>query len=171
MGSEGLLVKQLRLAEFGHVGEDGDASRLLEAVVLVKFGDRLGEDHVGSGGGVGRCALQGRAQPFHRQGVGAGHDDEALVLAGIHRRLDAIHHLGHAHHRLVGPVAATFLGDLILHVNGSDPAALEGTDGAGYVEGAAPAGVDVHQQWHLGGGGDALGIDEHVVHGGHAQIR
>lgn len=68
-------------------------------------------------------------------------------------------------------MAATFLGDLILHVNGGDPTALEGTDGAGYVEGAAPTGVDVHQQWHLGGGGDALGIDEHVVHGGHAEIR
>ncbi len=35
----------------------------------------------------------------------------------------------------------------------------------------APAGVDVDQQWHTGGCGDALGVDQYVVEGGHAEIR
>lgn len=34
-----------------------------------------------------------------------------------------------------------------------------------------PAGVDVHQEWHLRGSRDAFGIDEHVIHGSHAEIR
>ncbi|MNP29877.1 hypothetical protein D3C76_1229240 [compost metagenome] len=68
-------------------------------------------------------------------------------------------------------MAAAFLGHLILHMDGGHPAALEGANGAGDVEGAAPAGVDVHQERHLGRGGDALCVDQHVVHGGHAEIR
>ncbi|MCY1450440.1 hypothetical protein D9M71_672450 [compost metagenome] len=67
---------------------------------------------------------------------------------------------------------ATALGaDLVLDVHGSHAGLLERADGAGDVEGAAPAGVDVDQQRQGGGVGDAAGIDQHVFHGADAEVR
>ena len=51
------------------------------------------------------------------------------------------------------------------------PARLIARHGAGDVEGAAPAGVDVDQQRQLGDVGDAPHVLEHVVEAGHAQVR
>ena len=45
-----------------------------------------------------------------------------------------------------------------------------GANGAGDVEGAAPAGVDVDEQGEGRGIGDAADVDQHVFHGADAEV-
>ena len=145
VGGQLLFVKQLGFAELGHVGEDRHFGRQLELVVLGKLGHRLGEDHVGTGGHIGSGALKSRLHPLHRQCIGAGHDDELAILAGIHCCLDAIAHLLKRDHRLVGAMTTTLLGHLIFHMDGGNSGPLERANGAGDIECPAPAGVDINQ--------------------------
>src|SRR5690606_37328926 len=122
-----------------------------------------GEDHVGAGLDVGDRAFDRAVDALHRGGVGARHDDEGVVAAGVHGGLDAVDHLVLRHHFLAGTVAATLLPDLVLHVHRGDADALEIADRAGDVERPAPAGVDVHRQRHPGRIHDPARVGEHVL--------
>ena len=68
-------------------------------------------------------------------------------------------------------MAAALLGHLVLDVYGGNTGALHLTNGTGNVQGAAPTGVDIHEQRKVGGRGDAARVFDNVVHGGHAEIR
>ena len=65
---------------------------------------------------------------------------------------------------------AAFLAHLIFQMHGGHAGADHGFDGAGDVEGAAPACVDVDQKRRLGGPSDAAGIFKHIVQGRHAKV-
>lgn len=72
-----------RGAEFGDVGQHRHLHRFGEALVHGQVGHRFGEDHVGAGLHTGDGARDGGVQAFHGQRVGARHDDEVGVAAGI----------------------------------------------------------------------------------------
>ena len=160
-----------RLAEFGEIGQHRHLHGLHHLGVHVERRHGLGEDGVRTRFLEPRHALEQGVQPFHRQRIRACHHHEGGVCLRIHRRLDAVAHLGRGDDGLVGPMPAALGGDLIFHVNGSGPGADHLADAPGDVEGAAPAGVDVHQQGQFRRGGDAAHVGKHVVQGRHAQIR
>ena len=59
---------------------------------------------------------------------------------------------------------------LVFDMHRSGSGALHGADGAGDVEGASPAGVDVDQQRQVGDLGDAADVDQHIFHGADTEI-
>ena len=154
-------------AEFGDVGQHRDAE-VGEALVHRQIRHRLGEDEVRAGLDAGRRAFDRRVQTLDGERVGAGHDQH--VVAGVGGRGHALDHLVLADDLLARPVAAALGRDLVLDVHAGRAGALEQLDRARDVEGAAPAGVDVDQQRHVGGVGDPAHVLEDVVHRGHAQI-
>src|SRR5204862_196591 len=83
----------------------------------------------------------------------------------------AIDHFVLRHDFLAGTMAAALLPDLVFHVHGGHADVDEGADRARDVERAAPTGIDVDQQGHLGGVDDAARIDQHVFHRADAQVR
>ena len=83
---------QRRLAEFSDIGEDRHLDGVFESPVHAKFGDGLGENHVGTGFDAGDRAFDGLLHAFHGRGIGARHDDELGVGTRIDRRFDAVHH-------------------------------------------------------------------------------
>ncbi len=137
---------------------------------MAQVGDGFGEDHVGAGCHVGGTAIERGGESLTGQGVGSRHDDEFRIGAGIDGSLDAIDHLGRGHQLLARPVTAAFAAYLVFHVHGSGPFALHGADGAGNVEGASPAGIDVDQQWQARDLGNAAHIDQHIFHGADAEV-
>ena len=66
---------------------------------------------------------------FHRDGIGARHDHEVVVVARVDRRLDAVDHLVLRHDRLAGPMAAALRRDLVFDVHRA---------GAGLDQSSAP---------------------------------
>ncbi len=157
-------------AEFGDVRQHRHFHRAGEFGVLLQRGHRLGEDHVGSGFDAGLRACDGRLHAFHRERIGARHDHEARVAARIHRRLDAIHHLALADDGLVGAMPAALLHHLVFDVETGRTGLRDLARGARDVEGAAPAGVDVHQQRQVARGGDAARVLAYVMQGRDAEI-
>ena len=86
------------------------------------------------------------SQAFAGEGVGAGHEDELVVGAGVDGGLDAVDHLFGWNEFFAGAVAAALGADLVFDVHGGGAGLDHRADGAGDVEGAAPAGVDVDEQ-------------------------
>ncbi len=148
----------------------GTFTALGEFGVLLQRGHRLGKDHVGTGFDAGLGALDGGLHAFHRQRIGARHDDETRVAARIHRGLDAVHHLALADDGLVGAVAAALLHHLVLDVEAGCTGLRDLARGARDVECAAPAGIDVHQQRQVARGGDAARVLANVMQRGDAEI-
>ena len=74
------------------------------------------------------------------------------------------------HDGLVGAVAAAFLHYLVFDVEPGSAGLGDFARGAGNVESAAPAGVDVHQQRQIAGAGDAARVFAHVMQRGDAEI-
>ena len=148
----------------------GTPHGFFEAGVHGQIGDGLSEDHIRAGGDIGGTALERGRQSFSGQGVRASHDDEVRVGPGIDGGLDAIDHLLRRNQFLAGPVAAAFAAYLVFDVHGGSPGALHGADGAGDVEGASPAGVDIDQQRQVGDLGDAAHVDQHIFHGADAEV-
>ena len=71
----------------------GTLVRSAKARYWAKLGDGFGEDHVGAGFDAGGSAVEGGVEAFGGEGVGAGHDDEGGVGAGVDGGLDAVDHL------------------------------------------------------------------------------
>lgn len=67
-------------------------------------------------------------------------------------------------------MAATLAPHLVFHVHRRGSGALHGADGAGNVEGAAPPGIDIHQQGQVRHLGNAANIDQHIFHGADPQV-
>ncbi len=149
----------------------GTFGRFLELGVLRELGDGFGEDHVRAGFDVGGGAVHGGDEAFVCERVGAGHDDEVGVGAGVDGGADAVDHLFGGHDLFPRAVAAALGADLVFHVDGGRPGLADGADGAGDVERATPAGVDVDEQGEGAGFGDATDVDEDVVHGADAEVR
>ncbi len=163
--------EQRRRAEFGDVGQDRHLDRLRELLVHRQFGDRFREDHVGAGFDAGHRALDRRVQPFHRQRIGARHDDEVVIGAGIDRGLDAVDHFLLADDFLARTMAAALGADLVFDVDGGRAELDHRLDGARDVEGrSAEAGVDVDQQRQVADVGDAAHVGQHVVEVGDAEV-
>ena len=80
------------------------------------------------------------------------------------------HHFFGCDEFLAGAMAAALGADLVFDVHGGRAGIDHGADGAGDVEGAAPAGVDVDEQRERGGGGDAADVGEDVFHGADAEV-
>jgi len=68
-------------------------------------------------------------------------------------------------------MAAPFGGDLVFEVHGRDAGAGELANGAGDVEGVAPARIDVDQQRQVDPRGDAAGVAENILQVRHAEVR
>src|SRR5690606_17013102 len=103
---------------------------------------RFGEDGVGAGFDAGFGAVNGGFEAFFLERIGAGDDEEVIVLASVNRGFDAINPFVFGNDFLVRTMAATLLGNLIFDVTRSRAGTFHFTDGAGNVECAAPAGVD-----------------------------
>ena len=157
-------------AEFGDVGQYRHFYRFGKLFVHAQFGHRFRENHVGAGFHAGLCALNRGIQTFYRQRIGARHDHEVFVYAGINRSFDAIHHFVLRYDGFVRAVAAAFLRHLVFDVHGGHTGALKVADAAGNVKGAAPTHIDVYQQRGVYIIGNAACINQHVFHGGDAQI-
>ncbi len=157
-------------AELGDVGEDGNVGALGEGAVLGKLGDGFGEDHVGARFYTGCSAIKGGVEAFGGKGVGAGHDDEVGVGAGVDGGLDAVGHLFGGDDLFVGAVAAALGLDLVFDVAAGGSGLDERADGAGEVEGSAEAGVDVYEEGQGADVGDAANVGEDVVDGGDAEV-
>ena len=149
----------------------GTFTALGELAVLVELGERLGEDHVGAGLDVTLRALDRGLLALDGVRVGARHDHELSVGAAVHRGLDAIDHLVGGDERLAGTVAAALRLHLVLEMAAGRAGADQVRNGAGDVEGRAPAGVGVHQQRQVAGRGDAPDVLADVVQAGDAEVR
>ena len=87
-------------------------------------GQCFGKDHVRPGLDVTARPIDGGIQPFDGRRVGAGHDHEVRIAAGVDRGLEAVdHHLGR-HELFAGTVAAAFAVDLVLQVDASHAGAI-----------------------------------------------
>ena len=139
-------MKSGRGAELGDVGEDGDVGALGEGAILGKLGDGFGEDHVGACLHAGSSTVEGSVEAFGGEGVGAGHDDEGGIGAGVDGGLDAVGHFVGGDDLFVGAMAAALGLDLVFDVAAGGSGLDEGADGAGEVEGAAEAGVRVDEE-------------------------
>src|SRR5690554_6914877 len=157
--------------EFGDVGQDRGVDGFGEGFVVAQFVNGFGEDAVSSGCDASFGAVDGGFQAFFLEGIGAGHDEEVFVLASIGSGLDAVNHFFFGHNLFVRAVATTLLGNLVFNMHSRGAGALHFANGTANVEGTAPTGVDVDQQRHVRGGSNAANIFNHVVHGGHTQIR
>ena len=148
----------------------GTSVRWAKARYWAKLGDGFGEDHVGAGFDAGGRAVEGGVEAFGGEGVGAGHDDEGGVGAGVDGGLDAVDHLFGGNDLLVGAVAAALGLDLVFDVAAGGSGLDEGADGAGEIEGAAEAGVGVDEEGEGADVGDAADVGEDVVDGGDAEV-
>src|SRR5258706_806493 len=169
-GRQLLDRKQRRRAELGDVSQNRYLDRVGELPIHAELGHRLGEDHVGACLDVGAGALDGGVQSLDGERVGARHDDERRIAARVRRRLDAIGHFLLADDGFAGPMAAAFRLHLILDMTGRGAELVQRFDRALNVEGAAEAGIDVHQQRRIDNVGDAPDVGQHVVERGNAEI-
>ena len=163
--------EERRATELGQVGQDGHLYSGLEAAVVVQRLHGLGEDHVRTRFHVGHGTLDGGIHAFRGSCIRAGHDDKAVIGAGIHGGLHAVDHFFGGHDLLARAVATALLADLVFHVHSRHTCLDERANGACDVEGATPAGVDVDHQRHLHGVGNAARVDQHVFHRADAQVR
>src|SRR5690606_8468491 len=109
---------------------------------------------------------------FHRDGVGAGNQEEVRIGLRVGGGLHPVHHLALRHDLLAGPVPAALGSHLVLDMAGGGPGLDQRLDGALDVERAgAKAGIDVHQQRQVTHVGDAAGVDEHILERVDAQVR
>ena len=127
--------------------------------VHAQFGDGFGENHVGAGFYAGLGALDGRLQAFNRQCIGARHNHEIGIHAGIDGGFHAVDHFFKRNNGFVGAVAAAFLRHLVFEMHGGHAGFFHGFDGAGDIECAAPTGVDIDQKRGVDIIGDALCVD------------
>ena len=94
-----------------------------------------------------------------------------LVGASIDGSFDAIHHLAGGNKFLAGTVPATFGAHLVFNMHCRDTCFDHRPNCSRNIEGAAPAGIDVHQQRKCSCVGNTPGIGQHVFHGADAQVR
>ncbi len=132
--------------EFGDIGQDGHFYRIGKGAIHFQAGNGFGENHVRPGFHASHGTLHSGVQPFHRQRIGAGHDDEIFIGTRIHSSLDAIDHFLLGDDFLIGAMTATLGADLIFNVNGGCAELHHGAHGTGDVEGGgAKAGIHIHQ--------------------------
>ena len=139
-----------RLAALDIIGQAGPGDLGADAAQLLDAERRLDEEQIGAGLAIELGPLDGGVEPFDRAGIGAGHDDHRLVLAGIEGRLQLGDHLGCGDHLLALHMAAALGRDLILDEQGGDAGALIGAHGAGDIGRPAIAGIGIGQQRQLG---------------------
>jgi hypothetical protein len=96
---------------------------------------------------AGGSAVEGGVEAFGGESVGAGHDDEGGVGAGVYGGLDAVDHLFSGDNLLVGAMAAALGLDLVFDVAAGGSGLDEGAYGAREIEGATETGVDVDEEW------------------------
>ncbi len=95
MKNEGkYIVLRHTLFSYRHVGEEWDSrDGGAELLVLVELREGLREDAVRASLDVLLGAVNRLAHALHGQRVGAGHDEEVGVAAGVHGGGDARNHL------------------------------------------------------------------------------
>ena len=127
-----------------------------EAPHLVFGLGRLEEDDVGALGLEILAARQRLVEAVHRAGVGARHDQDVGIGAGVDRGADLHPRLLARDHLLAAGVTAFLRADLILdhHAGGAGAGILDHR--ALDVERVAVAGVAVADQRDLAGGGAAV---------------
>ena len=111
-------------------------------------GRRLHEAHVGAGFEILCGALQRGLETFDRNGIGARDDDEIAVMQGIPHGVQARHHLGRGHQRLVVVMAAFLRKRLVLEVEGGDAGAFESAGRALRRQRIAVAGIRIGDDRH-----------------------
>ena len=153
-----------RCTEFRDVGEHGYANGLDEFCVHCQIGHGFWENHVSAGFDAGDGTSDRCVQPFDRQRIGAGHDDELRVGPGVDGGLDAVDHFAATDDFLVRPMAAALGADLILDMHAGSAHLDHRSCGARDVEGrGAKAGIDIDEQWQVTDIGNAAHIGGNVV--------
>ena len=103
--------------------------------------------------------------------IGARHDDELVVDAAVGGGLQPVTHLAGLDQRLAGTMAAALDRDLVFEVapRGTRPRHL--ANGARNHERAAPPGVGVDEQRHIGCRSNAADVLADVIERRHREIR
>ena len=169
--SQLLAAVQGCVAEFRDVGENRHLDGIFESPVHGKFSHGFRKYHVGTRRDAGQGPLDGLIDAFHRQRVGARHDHEIGIRAGVDGGFDSIDHLLLRDHFLARTVAATLGLNLIFDMQSGGAELDERLDGTRDVERPAPPGIGIHQQRQRTGIGDTADVDQHIIHGADAQVR
>ena len=119
---------------------------------------------------IGVGALQRSLDAEDGAGVGAGHNHEVGVHAGIHGGLDFAHHFLHGDNLAAHHVAALLGHHLILQLDDGHAGLLVLADGADDVDGVAEAGVGVGDDGHAGGLHHVGGTHDHLAHAHQAHV-
>src|SRR5690606_4029593 len=107
---------------------------------------RLHEDHVCPGLGIGVGTFQGSVQAKHGASVGAGHNNEVVVLAGVCRAYDAVDHDFGNDHTAAQLVTAALRQILVFQLDGGNAGFFEFSYRAPDTERTAIAGVSVRNE-------------------------
>ncbi len=118
------------------------------------LGERLGEDHVGAGIGVGAGTVDRGGNALDTGRVGASADDEVGVAPRGYRCAQALYHVRGRNDALTVEVAAPLRVDLILQVASGQSGILQHRYGARGVQRLTESGVGVDQRGQVGGPGD-----------------
>jgi hypothetical protein len=102
--------------------------------------------------------------------VGACHDEEVRVAAGVGGGADAFGGGVQVHDVLAVEVAAALGVELVLDMQPGEAGVLELLDGAGHVHGFAEAGVGVDDGGQVGHAGDLPGPGGYFGEGGQADV-
>ena len=148
--------EQLALAELGHVREDRHVQRRGHGLELADRAHRLGEDRIGSRVDERLGPVDRGIQPLDRPDVGARHDQEVLVTAGVGGCADALDRGVLVDHSLAVEVAAALGVDLVLDVRSREAGVLELLDRAGDIHRLPEAGVGVDDRGEVGHPGHLL---------------
>ena len=151
------VVNSSRLAELGHVREHRHVDGGADGGELLEAGHRLREDRVRSGVDERLRAVDGRLETFDAPDVGARHDQEVRVAAGLDGRADALERGVLVDDLLAVEVPAALRVHLVLEVQAGEAGVLEHLHGAGDVHRLAESGVGVDQGGQVGDARDLAG--------------
>ena len=110
---------------------------------------RLDEGDVGARFDEGGGAVDRGLEAERGACIGARHDEEVPVVAGVDGGLDLAEHLVERNHVLAGEVAAAFRADLVLDLHRARAGALERADRVAHVQRIAEAGIGVDHDRQL----------------------
>ena len=132
-----------RAAAIGHVGHHRPVDARAGLAHLGLALQRLEEDDVGTGLGIGLAALHRALEAMRLPRIGAGDDQRLGALPRLDRDLDLLDHVDDRHDPLERRVAALLREFLVFDLDADDAGLLIAAHGVVHVEQAAIAGIGI----------------------------